>query len=68
MMRLYGLGPTRSLRALWALRELDAEVRAVGKARRMPVPPWTQLRRATGGVPSGGWREAAQERYRSNAI
>ena len=25
MMRLYGLGPTRSLRALWALRELDAE-------------------------------------------
>jgi glutathione S-transferase len=25
MMKLYGLGPTRSLRALWALRELDAE-------------------------------------------
>jgi glutathione S-transferase len=25
MMQLYGLGPTRSLRALWALRELDAE-------------------------------------------
>jgi glutathione S-transferase len=25
MMILYGLGPTRSLRALWALRELDAE-------------------------------------------
>jgi glutathione S-transferase len=25
MMRLYGMGPTRSLRALWALRELDAE-------------------------------------------
>ncbi|MEA3151345.1 MAG: glutathione S-transferase [Gammaproteobacteria bacterium] len=25
MMTLYGLGPTRSLRALWALRELDAE-------------------------------------------
>lgn len=24
-MKLYGLGPTRSLRALWALRELDAE-------------------------------------------
>ncbi|MFC0807607.1 glutathione S-transferase family protein [Ensifer sp. P24N7] len=25
MMKLYGLGPTRSLRALWALQELDAE-------------------------------------------
>jgi glutathione S-transferase len=25
MMKLYGFGPTRSLRALWALRELDAE-------------------------------------------
>ncbi|WFU51612.1 glutathione S-transferase family protein [Sinorhizobium terangae] len=25
MMTLYGLGPTRSLRALWALQELDAE-------------------------------------------
>lgn len=25
MMKLYGLGPTRSLRALWALRELDAD-------------------------------------------
>jgi glutathione S-transferase len=25
MMKLYGLGPTRSLRALWALRELDTE-------------------------------------------
>lgn len=25
MMKLYGLGPTRSLRVLWALRELDAE-------------------------------------------
>lgn len=25
MMKLYGLGPTRSLRALWALRELDIE-------------------------------------------
>jgi glutathione S-transferase len=25
MMRLYGLAPTRSLRALWALQELDAE-------------------------------------------
>jgi glutathione S-transferase len=25
MMKLYGLGPTRSLRALWALRELDSE-------------------------------------------
>ncbi len=25
MMKLYGLGPTRSLRALWALRELDVE-------------------------------------------
>jgi glutathione S-transferase len=25
MMRLYGFGGTRSLRALWALRELDAE-------------------------------------------
>jgi glutathione S-transferase len=24
MMKLYGLGPTRSLRALWALQELDA--------------------------------------------
>ncbi|NVD39046.1 glutathione S-transferase family protein [Ensifer sp. HO-A22] len=25
MMKLYGLGPTRSLRALWALQELDAD-------------------------------------------
>lgn len=25
MMKLYGLGPTSSLRALWALQELDAE-------------------------------------------
>jgi glutathione S-transferase len=25
MMKLYGFGPTRSLRALWALREIDAE-------------------------------------------
>ena len=25
MMKLYGLGPTRSLRALWALKELGAE-------------------------------------------
>lgn len=25
MMKLYGSGPTRSLRALWALQELDAE-------------------------------------------
>ncbi len=25
MMKLYGLGPTRSLRARWALQELDAE-------------------------------------------
>ncbi|WP_457583654.1 glutathione S-transferase family protein [Ensifer canadensis] len=25
MMKLYGLGPTRSLRALWALHELDAD-------------------------------------------
>jgi hypothetical protein len=25
MMKLYGLGPTRTLRALWALRELDSE-------------------------------------------
>ncbi|WP_324764150.1 glutathione S-transferase family protein (plasmid) [Sinorhizobium meliloti] len=25
MLKLYGLGPTRSLRALWALQELDAE-------------------------------------------
>src|ERR1700736_607296 len=25
MMKLYGFGATRSLRALWALRELDAE-------------------------------------------
>ncbi|QCI67947.1 glutathione S-transferase family protein [Phreatobacter stygius] len=25
MMKLYGFGPTRSLRALWALQELDAE-------------------------------------------
>lgn len=25
MMKLYGLGPTRSLRALWALQELDAQ-------------------------------------------
>jgi glutathione S-transferase len=25
MMKLYGMGPTRSLRVLWALRELDAE-------------------------------------------
>ncbi|WP_027997892.1 glutathione S-transferase family protein [Sinorhizobium arboris] len=25
MLKLYGMGPTRSLRALWALRELDAE-------------------------------------------
>ncbi len=25
MMKLYGFGPTRSLRALWALRELDAD-------------------------------------------
>lgn len=24
-MKLYGMGPTRSLRALWALRELDAD-------------------------------------------
>jgi len=24
-MKLYGFGPTRSLRALWGLRELDAE-------------------------------------------
>ena len=29
MMKLYGLGPTRSLRALWALRELDAEFELV---------------------------------------
>ena len=25
MMKLYGFGPTRSLRALWGLKELDAE-------------------------------------------
>src|SRR3979490_485923 len=25
MMKLYGMGPTRTLRALWALRELDSE-------------------------------------------
>jgi len=25
MLKLYGLGPTRSLRALWALQELDAQ-------------------------------------------
>ncbi len=25
MMKLYGMGPTRSLRARWALQELDAE-------------------------------------------
>jgi glutathione S-transferase len=40
MMTLYGLGPTRSLRALWALQELDAEFEFVpvnilaGEARR----------------------------------
>ena len=25
MMKLYGFGPTRSLRALWGLKELDAD-------------------------------------------